>query len=295
MKNKIEILTWYWIPDLENKTQLNFGEHITPILLEKFGYMPIAYQDAESKGNLKKYKECIFVIGSEFHKAKIDQIEIDRILIWGQGKGRVGDKFELRLNDTPYSERIKVFAVRGPHTIRQLFLKKSTPTGDPGFLMPIFFQLTRIPSKDVLYAPNHSNRIDIDRKVKEIGANCFFDVIIHKKFYWTELKKLVNAKFVLTNSMHVAIIRHAYRAPWALCLPKGDILDMPDKWKDVMEFLGIEHQFKVVKNMQEGLSWWNEVKSQPIPSMLPMLNAFPYKIINKEALEIIEKYKKTFE
>ena len=284
-ENKEEILVWYWG---NGREILNFGEHLVEILIEEFGYKPRIYSDAKNNGDLKNYESCLVVVGSELNKGLVDRIETPKLLVWGQGKGH-GEYFDI--NDPHYAKKVDIRAVRGPHTIRQLNLNPDIPLGDPGFLLPLLFPMEKNKSLcKIIYMPHHSNRNNINDKLRNLGAEKYIDIMFKKEEFWNKLKELISAKFVLTSSLHTAIVAHAYNVPWALCLVNGESLNFPDKWRDLFEYLGIYNNFKIVKNYKEGLDWWKKVGSKAkIPSLTPLINSFPYQVRNSKIKEISHK------
>lgn len=281
------VLIWYW---REERKHINFGDYIAEVLVKKFGYKTVNYCNASLLNILANYDFCLLIIGSELHKHKVDSLNIPELYVWGQGKGK-GEFFDI--TSEPYSKKVRIFAVRGPHTIRQLNLNERTPLGDPALLMPIFFKVRRNPSQyKITYIPHWSNRTGWDIKKEELGAERFVDIMCTRRRFWSKLKEIVSSKFVLTNSFHTAIICHAYGTPWALCLADGDELNFPDKWRDFFEFLGIEHKPVAVRNYAEGLQWWDDVGSKAkTRDLLPLLDSFPLPFKNKRIQTTISKMK----
>ena len=284
------ILISYWN---EERSYVNFGDYITKVLLNEFGYKSVEYCNAGSLNVLDKYDFCLLGVGSNLNKNTLDRLNIRELYIWGQGKG-FGEYFDI--NAEPYIKKVKIFAVRGPHTIRQLKLNVDTPLGDPGFLMPLFYRIRRDPSQyKVTYIPHWSNRANRNVKKDKVGAERSVDIKCNKRRFFSKLKEIVSSKFVLTNSLHAAIICHAYKVPWALCLVAGDELNFPDKWNDFFEFLGLDSTGNSVKNYSEGLKWWDDVGSKAkIRDLLPLLNSFPLPFKNKKILTIIRKMKSNY-
>lgn len=281
------VLIWYW---REERKRVNFGDYIAEILMKKFGYKTVNYSNARLLNILSNYDFCLLIIGSELHKDMVDWLDIPELYIWGQGKGH-GEFFDIR--SELYTRKVKIFAVRGPHTIRQLNLNEQTPLGDPALLMPMFFKIGGNPSQyKITYIPHWTNRKDWDVKKDKLGAERFVDVMCSRRRFFSKLNEIVSSKFVLTNSLHTAIICHAYETPWALCLADGDELNFPDKWRDFFEFLGIDNKARIVKNYTEGLEWWCDVGSKAkIRDLLPLLDSFPLPIKHKRILAIINEIK----
>jgi len=281
------ILIWHW---REERTRINFGDYIAEVLVKEFGYRTVNYCNARLLRSLSNYGSCLLIIGSELHKSMVDSLKVAELYVWGQGKGH-GEFFDI--TSEPYSKKVKIFAVRGPHTIKQLNLDETTPLGDPALLMPMFFRIRKNPSQyKITYIPHWTNRAGWDIKKEKLGAERFVDIICTRRKFWSKLNEIVSSNFVLTNSFHTAVICHAYGTPWALCLAHGDELNFPDKWRDFFEFLCIESKAMAVRNYTEGLEWWHDVGSKAkTPDLLPLLDSFPLPIRNKRTLTIISKIK----
>jgi hypothetical protein len=159
--------------------------------------------------------------------------------------------------------------------------------------MPMFFKIRRNPSQyKITYIPHWTNRPDWDVKKDKLGAERFVDIMCSRRRFWSKPNEIVSSKFVLTNSLHTAVICHAYGTPWALCLADGDELNFPDKWRDFFEFLGIDNKARAVRNYTEGLEWWGDVGSKAkTRDLLPLLDSFPLPFKNKRILTIISKMK----
>jgi len=263
------IMTWYW---RDNLRYINLGDYITEVICQSMGYKTINYSYAKSLNILNKYQSCLLIIGSELNKEMIDSLQVKIVYIWGQGKGH-GSYFDI--DAEPYKSKVKIFAVRGRHTIKQLNLDSGTPVGDPAFLMPHLFDIEKCPSSNILYVPHCGNRDDAIRRCKIIGADKYVDIMCLRRQFWDRLKEIISAKFVLTNSLHTAILCHAYNTPWALCLPENDKLNFPDKWLDFYDLIGSALPEKIATNYQEGLQWWQstgyKLKS---PDIRPLLESF---------------------
>jgi coenzyme F420-reducing hydrogenase beta subunit len=281
------VLIWYW---REERRQINFGDYITEVLVKEFGYKTVNYHNASLLNILPTYRFCLLVIGSELHKGMMDSLRVPELYIWGQGKGH-GEYFDIR--SEPYAAKVKIFAVRGPHTVRQLHLDERTPVGDPALLMPLFFPVRRDASQHrITYIPHWSNRAGWDINKEKLGAQRFVDVMCSRREFWSKLREIVSSEFVLTNSFHTAVVCHAYRTPWALCLADGDELNFPDKWRDFFEFLGVGDGVTAVKNYEEGLEWWNEVGSKARRAdSFPLLDSFPLPVTHKRILTIMNQMK----
>jgi coenzyme F420 hydrogenase subunit beta len=255
VKNK-QVLTYYW---RENLMQINLGDYITDILCGAAGYKVINYSYAKLLGILDNYKSCLLMIGSELNKEMIDSLNIKRIDVYGQGKGH-GSYFDIKAE--PYRSKVNIIAVRGNHTIKQLGLDNNIPTGDAAFLMPYLFPLDITHNSKVLYVPHQINRINAKEILKQIIADEYVDIMCLRSQFWARVKRILSSAFVLTSSLHTSILCHAYKTPWALCLPAGSELNFPDKWIDFYDYIGCSMPDKIATGFDEGFEWWQSTGSK---------------------------------
>lgn len=260
------MLAWYW---LENQNVLNFGEHITPYILNHYGVEWKNWSNRSSGDD-----ECILIIGSELHREKMEELKrsgVKKIHIWGQGKG-TGESFN------PENYNVKFHLIRGDTTRKQLCLDDDIPTGDPGFVMPLICDIKREEIKNTIYMPHHEHRKNLDKKRELWKFDTYIDIMIDRNSFMSVLKKLVNAEFVMTTSLHVSVICLAYKVPFCVIKTENERLNYyPEKWKDVFDWVGIP--FGVYDNPQDGYSWWQKnVSNHNIPHPENILRTFPLHI-----------------
>jgi hypothetical protein len=95
---------------------------------------------------------------------------------------------------------------------------------------------------------------------------------------FSAVRLIAGAEFVLTGSLHGAVLAQSYNVPWA-AYNDGGFVDAPPKWYDWAAYLGVDIKF--ANNLEEGRRWWEEKgKYGRIRSLRPLLNAFPYPILN---------------
>jgi hypothetical protein len=81
-------------------------------------------------------------------------------------------------------------------------------------------------------------------------------------------------KFVLTGSLHGAILAQAYGVPWAAY--DDGYVDVPEKWYDWADYLRIRIAF--VSDLRTGLDWWRATgHCGQLRDTAPLLAAFPYR------------------
>lgn len=89
------------------------------------------------------------------------------------------------------------------------------------------------------------------------------------------MERIAGADFVLSGSLHGAILAQAYGVPWAAY--DDGYIDTPAKWLDWTAYLGIQIDF--VTTLTEGQIWWrSQGHHGVIRDLSPLLDAFPYPI-----------------
>jgi hypothetical protein len=291
MTTRQPLRCYYW---RENSLIGNMGDALVPILLRALGYEPIS-QTTSSRSVLNAGR-CLIVIGSILtpsHLAKID----GPIDVWGCGWK--GTKLAPEL-----LERLRMHAVRGPHTINRLGLPATTPVGDPALLLPFLAPRPIRPHGHTLVVPHYLRArlvpVATHKRLTGCGEVVSPEVIqmqgiglpgwprkalslgkalmllgLRPHTTWGAVKRIAGATFVLTGSLHGAILAQAYGVPWAAY--DDGYIDAPAKWLDWAAFLGIQIEF--VSTLADGEKWWQtEGCNGAIRDLSPLLSAFPYPV-----------------
>jgi hypothetical protein len=171
----------------------------------------------------------------------------------------------------------RFFGVRGPLTRDALELPRDTVMGDPGLLAPLFHQPSRhaaTAGKAIAIPHIHDGRPQ-DRLLALSGA----EVLVHPEVEASEramrdiLDRIASADFVLTASLHGAIIAAAYRRPFAFW--DNGHLDVAFKWSDFAGSVGIEARFAA--NLDEGRRLHAEQALLiRLPRLTPILDICPF-------------------
>ena len=272
------LLVWYW---RGHEATVNFGEHFCELLLTAFGYKIVAWEAERRAKRLGQHPACLMVIGSEFRRHLVNELlaSVPEVHIWGQGNGR-GPRVAVDMTRSPYRERVKIFALRGPLTKQWSHVTQDIPLCDPGFLLPRFYPLTPTGTGGVLYVPHCANRANAATRLASLGADRWVDVMFRRSQLQDVMRDLAAASFVLTNTLHTFIFCLAYRIPCAVSLVDGEALNMPDKWKDVFLSMNAPDAFQPVTNVAAGRDWWEQTGQHlQLPATEPLLAAFPYPIL----------------
>lgn len=90
---------------------------------------------------------------------------------------------------------------------------------------------------------------------------------------WQVIHRIAGAGFVLTGSLHGAILAQAYGVPWAAY--DDGYVDVPEKWSDWAEYLGVRIVFAT--DFKTGMDWWKmEGHHGTIRNLTALREAFPY-------------------
>jgi len=197
-----------------------------------------------------------------------------RVVYWGCG---------LR-DETPLHPavvaRSRFYGVRGPLSRDVLGLPPDTPLADPGLLAPLFHRPTKVPelTDRVLCMPHINDQTSEEDLLTLSGA----DALIRPTVANTEsglrnlLNQIASADFLLTGSLHGAILACAYGVPFAFW-DTGHV-DITFKWRDFAGSINIPTIF--VRNVVEGRRAFDDL-IKPVmqrPSFFELLEIAPFEI-----------------
>lgn len=196
------------------------------------------------------------------------------IAYWG-----CGARSEAGL-DEEVSRCCRFFGVRGPLTRDALKLPPETVLGDPGFLAPLF----HVPRPGVRTAgrticiPHIQDPSPPADRLEASGCELLVqpEVDASEAALRTILDEIAAADFILTGSLHGAIIACAYGRPFAFWDP--GYLDVPFKWRDLAASLEIPLVF--AKSLSEGREIYSDVIAPvlKIPPRAPLLDVCPFTV-----------------
>jgi len=153
--------------------------------------------------------------------------------------------------------------VRGPHTQAEL-AKHGIDTKvvkDPGYLLPEIVPHGQ-PNGLAIAVRHITDRQErTANSIHELGVDAIFSPVVDDKTDMIEfIQKLSGARFILTGSLHAAILADAYGIPFALY--GGERVDCPAKWADWLASIDVE-DVEFVDNIKDGREWYNyAVKSR---------------------------------
>lgn len=110
--------------------------------------------------------------------------------------------------------------------------------------------------------------------LKEAGADVVLSTAVgsHEDLEYL-FDQIASVSFLLTASLHGAIIAAAYKVPFAFW-SYGEI-DVPFKWDDLSALLGVETVFH--SSIASGQAWWDvQAGRLNLPKLVPMLACCPF-------------------
>lgn len=289
MNANLKVRCSYW---LENALVKNLGDYLGILVLEAMGYRAVGRNDSAS--DVVNPGRCLLPIGSVLSEETFEGIT-EPVDIWGCGwRGAVLSPAVMA--------RVRFYAVRGPRTAAGLGLPETIPLGDPALLLPHlrkrtikhhgrtlvvphFFRVAQIHASQrcrltgcdellatwILGVPLSGQRVSLQRLRRMIRSWLQLDIPVRTA--WQAIDRIAGADFVLTSSLHGAMLAQAYGAPWAAY--DDGVVRLPEKWHDWADYLGIRMAF--VPDLKAGRAWWNaEGRHGTIRKTRTLLEAFPY-------------------
>lgn len=286
----------------------NLGDALVPLLLGALGFR-CAIRQARDATVLNPGR-CLLVIGSLLTSADLRRID-GPIDVWGCGwKG--GEAFE------GFEGELTFHAVRGPLTAAGLCPGGDVALGDPALLLPHLFPRPRRPHGRTLLV-QHLDRVEsVEARRRAERAGCDevrspfvfaapgWDTArrvppgmllrdlrrwlrlrragVHS--VWATVDRIAGASFVLTGSLHGAILAQAYGVPWAAFT--DGCADSPAKWRDWGAYLGVPISF--ARSLDEGWEWWRaDGRSARLRDLAPLVRAFPFLHHSPPARELLSR------
>ncbi|WP_460275540.1 polysaccharide pyruvyl transferase family protein [Celeribacter sp. ULVN23_4] len=207
---------WFYRPE----KGMNFGDWIGPYLFNK-----ITGKRARKRAAKGPWSSQLFGCGSILSHITSQ----DKAIVWGSG---------ALTQDAQFPKPKKIHAVRGPLS-REICVRQGYDCpeiyGDPGSLMPLFFQPSESEHKAALgIVPHHTEFDDLSEKFCHSPDVKIIDV---KQPLEKVISDIVACHAIISTSLHGVIISHAYNVPVVWAKFGGDLIGDEFKFKDY--FLGI--------------------------------------------------------
>jgi hypothetical protein len=225
------------------KESVNFGDYLSQYICDELGTIPLL-NDPDS---------LLLGVGSLLSDSLLASItkaqaNIDKVYIWGSGcRGK--KSFDLSSWQARLS--IKILSVRGLLTTQSLGLSDTLALGDPALLLNSIYTpstIDKFAGKSVFIPHISQCRGDDISKLQSLhelsGCDSILLPLISPSHGCLEifLSKLSSARFVLSISLHGAILSHTYKVPYSYGMV-GGFIDIPFKWKDHSSVVGVDTVF----------------------------------------------------
>ena len=242
---------------------------------------------------------CLLPIGSLLSNGQLSRIR-EAVDVWGCGWG--GERV-----DAQWLTNVNFHAVRGPRTVREFGLAPDIPLGDPALLLPKLCPHPIFAHKRTLVIPHFLRTFEISSlaRCQQSGCDELLSTqvvrswlapqgilppealsLLRAKFQlgieiptpWQAIDRIAGASFVLTGSLHGAILAQAYGVPWAAY--NDGYVNLPEKWVDWGEYLGVPIEFATT--LEQGQQWWERSGQHGrVRPLYPLMAAFPLPVADE--------------
>ncbi len=261
-----ELPLFYW----QTPKFVNFGDYLSLELVERIVNEPLRVIKTVKPNTPRK----LLAVGSILRFAR------DGDVIWGSG---VSGK-SLYLDVFPFSD-LEVKAVRGPLTREFLKQQKGIDCpevyGDPVLLFPYFFpefEKQENPQYEYLVIPHYS----------EVHLFPKTENVIYPTDPWDEIvQKILNARFVISSSLHGIVLAEAYGIPARLLR----VTEHEPLFKYQDYYLGSgRSQFQYASSVEEALQMGGEPPF--ICNLRKLYESFPFEYwgIQYAAISPIDRF-----
>ena len=258
---------------------MNFGEQLCCEIIKAQGFEVDFYSPLRPFP--RELPWGLIAIGGLLNKGSFQRMGHvpQRLYVWGSG-------FHVRWREDAVLgpeelARCEFCAVRG-HMTAKLYGVEHLPISDPGLLCPHFWRHEFAePDSPALFVRHWADSNRYDLKAMGVDEECYTllggDESMDAPSECLELvRKIATARFVLTGSMHAAIVAEAYHVPWAIG-PKGE-RDCATEWK-WCDWAGSVMRnptcLRTCATIEDGENWHYGVKPF-IPVPRRMTDAFPF-------------------
>ena len=267
----------------------NLGDALTPVVLAALGYRCVS---RESRQPVVNGDRCLFAAGSLLDDRFLGLVE-GTVDVWGSGA--TGTQIA-----PDHRARLRIHAVRGPLTAAALDLGGEVPLGDPALLLRDLRPPRRPAHGRTLVMPHFERAWSLSARRRRLQTGCEgvlsarvrarpslsrrhlrslagvararLALGIATTSVDTAIERIAGCGFLLTGSLHGAILAQAYGVPWAAF--DDGFVSMPFKWHDWGRYLGVRVGF--VSTLAEGWDWWrSQGRRGRLRDLEPLVGALP--------------------
>ncbi len=242
----------------------NYGDILTPYLIKKITGDAPQYVNKE----FSIYEKNLLAVGSTIGFAN------KNVIVWGTGIMSAG------VNPDPNAD---YRAVRGPITRNKILeCGGSCPSiyGDPGLLMPLFYNPVISPHYRIGIIPHYVDYENV--KSDYIGMSDIKIINLINGNIEQVIDEILDCELIVSSSLHGIITAHAYGIPATWVNFSNKILGDGIKYLDYFKSVNIESRRVTIS---EPLNY-KQLLNLPYVGGIdfdskPLLDAFPHDIISK--------------
>jgi hypothetical protein len=239
----------------------NVGDRLAPILTERLFGLSVESFDASRHLVSPPAGGILAGLGSFLCNCQDLPLRV-----WGTGY-EYGYIFRRYAQVQGRGSSWHVHAVRGPISRDLLHLPDSVAIGDPALLTPRIHEPSPAPHATVRYFTHYANseRVPVPAPV---------EICTTRMPPLAAVDLIVASGFVFTESLHVAILAHAYGVPWAWSFNRhrAGVL----KWYDWMLSAGLEPRAFHNTQLADARHWARaQARARPLYDRERLLDAFP--------------------
>jgi pyruvyltransferase len=217
-------LFWWSEQKIRNKTFENYGDLISKYLFEKIAERKVKWIHPRRLQWFQIHKKHFLGAGSIIHHG------IKSSIVWGSGI----------ISRDKLIPKATFKAVRGPIS-REMILKAGIDCpeiyGDPGLLMPRFFNPNIEKTKKLGIIPHHTEFFKVSEFFK--GENEILVINLETLDVEKTTKDILRCEATISSSLHGLIISHAYRIPCRWVEFSKDLYGDGVKFHDYLESINL--------------------------------------------------------
>lgn len=248
----------------------NFGDAVCPMILRQLTHGEVEYSD--EKGSLASIGSILFY---NFSTPKI---------IWGSGA-------ISSFHNSPIVKQHDIRAVRGPLSRKRLNdigIECPEVYGDPSILLPLFYDQSKYEKKHEISFLPHWVDYEHLKTNKYISDN--FNIIDIRSGVENVMKEILESESIISSSLHGVIVPEAFGIKSYLCRfsnkVTGGLFKFEDYYNSTNRIVRCCDYSKGEKiDVDEIVNFFEN--SKPDFDIRTLLQAFPFEIKNKKALEIM--------
>lgn len=245
----------------------NFGDDINPFLLGKLLTPSLIARD----------DVCVMGIGTLINDENIKALSrFSRKLIFSSGVGYGGFTSEL---DASW----EVICVRGPKTADALSLERDKAVCDGAVLLSNYFDIVPDSKRrtPVIFIPHIKTHWAAGEELKKVAKRVGMTYLPPDLPANDFIDKVANARLIVTEAMHGAILADTMRVPWiAVGLHEHNRF----KWEDWFSSIGLDYNISVLSP-----SIWNSPKDPFRKFVKSPLQEIKIKLLVQRLSDIVTK------